>query len=262
MTLLETVHRKFKMASVTRARKLIKNGFVTVNKTVVARPDTVVLSSDIIEIVEHAARHRKKANFEVLFEDDAILVAVKPAGILVEDFFKQVCEYIPLILTHRLDQKVSGVMIFAKSAEIERKLEANWHLNDKLYMALVEGVMPKPKGVIESWLLESAALKVHSVPANTPGAQKAVTHYRVIPAAPSKKQQKGDPTTRVEVSLETGRKNQIRVHLSELGCPIVGDEKYGAKTAVRGRIALHAFRLTFNHPLSGRRMTCSKETPF
>lgn len=250
MKLLDAIHKKFKLASVTKVRKLIKSGFVRVNNLVVTRPDADISHLDQLELVEHAQRRKQKAPFEILFEDEAILVTVKPAGILVKDFHKQLCAYIPVILTHRLDRKVSGVMIFAKSFEIERRLEADWPQFEKIYVALVEGNLSKAAGTIESCLAENKALKVYSVPQGTPGAKKAVTHYRQLAG------------NRVEIHLETGRKNQIRVHLSELGCPIVGDEKYGARTDMKGRIALHAWQLSLNHPVSGKRMTFSKEAPF
>jgi 23S rRNA-/tRNA-specific pseudouridylate synthase len=182
------------------------------------------------------------------------LVACKPAGVLVEDFVKKIRAYTPVILTHRLDQKVSGVMIFAKSAAIEKQLEANWGSFEKLYIALVEGKPGKPEGRIESFLAENKELKVYAT-VEGPGAKLAITHFKVI------RRERRD-VSRLEVRLETGRKHQIRVHLSDMGCPIVGDVKYGAKTAMQGRIALHAETLSFQHPLSKERMTFTKKAPF
>lgn len=250
MKLLDAVHKKFKLASVTKARKLIKSGFVLVNQAPQTRPDTEIGPGDTIALLEHTARRATKTPFEILFEDPSILVTVKPAGILVEDFHKQICEYTLVILTHRLDRKVSGVMIFAKTPEIEHILEANWAQNDKIYVALVENKPPKPEGRIESYLAENKkSLKVYSTEKG-PDSKLAITHYRSI------------SPLRLEISLETGRKNQIRVHLSDLGCPIVGDTKYGAQTFMRGRIALHAYRLSFYHPISHERMTFAKDPPF
>ncbi len=249
MKLVEAIQQKFKLASATKARKLIKSGFVLVNSIQVQRPDAEVGPQDQLELAGHSLRRQQKAPFEILFEDEAVLLAVKPAGIVVEDFFKKVCAYTPVILTHRLDRPVSGIMIFAKSGKIERLLESDWSNNDKIYIALVEGSLPKAEGRIESWLAENKDLKVYST-AEGAHSKRAITHYRTL------------SKNRVEVRLETGRKNQIRVHLSDLGCPIVGDKKYGAKSYMQGRIALHAYQLSFKHPLLGTRMTFSKEAPF
>lgn len=254
MKLLDAVHKKFKLASVTKARTMIKSGFVLVNNTPVKIPDTEIGPKDELALLEHADRRPKKTPFEILFEDSSILVTVKPAGMLVENFIKQIRNYTPVIMTHRLDQKVSGIMIFAKSGIIEKKLEADWSKNDKIYQALVEGKPSKPEGRIESYLAENKDLKVYST-VEGPDAKLAISDYKVL-----KREHRG--VYRVEVRLLTGRKNQIRVHLSDLGCPIVGDVKYGAKSAMQGRIALHAYQLSFNHPISHERMTFTKETPF
>jgi 23S rRNA pseudouridine1911/1915/1917 synthase len=143
-------------------------------------------------------------------------------------------------------------MIFAKSYAIEKQLEKGWSNNSKIYLALTEGIPEKPEGVIESWLSETKELRVYSGP-KTEDAKHAVTHYRVL-----KTNKQG---ALLEVRLETGRKHQIRVHLSEMGCPIVGDQKYGAKTKMQGRIALHAYQLAFNHPVSGKRIEFLAPSP-
>lgn len=254
MLLFYAIHQKFKLASMTKARVMIKSGFVLVNGLVISKPNTEVTQKDKLTLLEHVQRRPKKLPFEILFEDASILVTCKPAGILVEDFCRKIRAYTPVILTHRLDQKVSGLMIFAKSAVIERQLEADWSQFEKLYIALVEGKPPKAEGRIESFLAENKTLKVYST-GEGPNAKLAITHYKL---------QKRDhhDVYRLEIRLETGRKNQIRVHLSDLGCPIVGDLKYGAKTALKNRIALHAYKLSFHHPVSHERMTFTKEAPF
>lgn len=253
MQLFDATRKKFKLASITKAKTLIKSGFVRVNGVIISRPDTEVRLTDEIELLDHAERRPKKLPFEILFEDESILVTCKPAGKLVEDFCKLIQQYRPVILTHRLDQKVSGIMIFAKSRAIEQKLEADWANNEKIYIALVEAKPAKKEGKIESFLAEGKDLKVYST-IEGPGTKHAVTYYKTLPSV------KGP--TRLEVRLETGRKNQIRVHLSDIGCPIVGDLKYGAKTSMRSRIALHAALLSFKHPVTFERMTFRQEAPF
>src|SRR3989338_5647271 len=257
MKLLDATHKKFRLASITKTRNLIKNGFVLVNQQIIKRPDTVIQFSDELELLEHSKRHPKKLPFEILFEDAFILVTSKHAGKLVEDFFQQIQQYTSVILTHRLDQKVSGLMIFAKSREIEQKLEADWDNNTKVYTALVERKPPQKAGTIESFLSEGKDLKMYSTTQEISGSKKAITHYKIAPLTSSLK-----GGTKLEIRLETGRKNQIRVHLSDIGCPIVGDLKYGAQTPMRGRIALHATVLSFNHPVTLKRMTFRQEAPF
>ncbi|MBL4819041.1 MAG: RluA family pseudouridine synthase [Deltaproteobacteria bacterium] len=254
MKLLDAVRKKFKLASTTKARNMIKNGFVQVNGKAVSRPDTEINLKDELTLLDHADRRPKQLPFEVFFEDSSILVTCKPAGISVEEFHKKIRNHVPVVLTHRLDQKVSGVMVFAKSAAAEKKLEASWSKNDKIYVALVEGEPPKPEGKIESYLVENKALKVYSSEQG-PGAKLAISHYKVL-----KRERRN--IYRVEVRLQTGRKNQIRVHMSDLGCPIVGDVKYGAATRMQGRIALHACQLGFHHPVSRKWMTFTSKAPF
>ena len=157
-------------------------------------------------------------------------------------------------LVHRLDRDTSGVMMFAKSEEVAEFFRSDWNrLTDKTYIARVEGRIAEDSGVFESSLKEDPdGYKVRSVPESTPGAKKARTEWQVL--VRSKK------FTLVEVVLKSGRKNQIRVHFSEAGHPVVGDVKYGAAKAPR--LFLHAKKLAFVHPESGQKMEFSSNSPF
>ena len=124
-------------------------------------------------------------------------------------------------IVHRLDRETSGIMVFAKTPEAKSALQTNWDKAVKRYQAVAEGLLPSDRGTFRSWLDEANPFKVFSVQRN-PQTRHAVTHYRVL------KRNKG--RTLVELTLETGRRHQIRVHLADAGCPIVGDAKYGAKT--------------------------------
>jgi 23S rRNA pseudouridine1911/1915/1917 synthase len=143
-------------------------------------------------------------------------------------------------------------MLFAKTPEIKEALQMNWGKTEKLYAALVEGRPPRGEGTLKSWLLETPALKVHSGPKG-PGAKYAVTHYRKL--------KEYSKHTLLEIRPETGRKNQIRAHLSEMGCPIAGDRKYGAAGNPIRRLALHAVGLSFIHPVSGERIKLESPLP-
>ncbi len=252
-SLLDESIRQFKLGTPTKARKLIKSGFIHVNGSPIRRPDHICSTSDQITLATKSERKETRLPFEVLFNDDSIIVVIKPAGITSEDFHQKLRLHLGQIyLTHRLDREVSGVMIFAKSYTIEKLLEKGWPNNAKIYLALTEGTPEKPEGVIESWLSETKELRVYSGP-KTENAKHAITHYRVLST--------NKHGSLLEVRLETGRKHQIRVHLSEMGCPIVGDQKYGAKTKMQGRIALHAYKLALNHPVSGNRIEFLAPSP-
>lgn len=268
MRILDHLVTKLRLSSTTKARNLLKMGYVYVDGEVVVKADTEVKPGQKVDIIRSEARTKKRAPFEILYEDADILIAVKPAGILSvnreneqsKTFYKIVNAHVReasghkerVFLTHRLDRAVSGIMIFAKSIQVEKLLERGWSENDKWYYAVVEGTPQKPAGTIESWLAENAALKVYSTTQRA-DAKHAVTHYRVIA-------QRGKLSL-IEVRLQTGRKNQIRVHMADLGCPIVGDLKYGARTDPIGRIALHAFHFSCDHPISGKRITVEAPLP-
>lgn len=144
--------------------------------------------------------------------------------------------------------------MFAKSERIQQALQNTWKdtVKERSYVALVEGSVKKPEGTISSWLKETSTLKMYSSPHEGDGLH-AVTHYKLIQA--------NRHFSLLEVHLETGRKNQIRVHMADIGHPIAGDKKYGAETKTVGRLGLHARVLSFIHPVSGELMTFESAIP-
>ncbi len=150
-----------------------------------------------------------------------------------------------IFVIHRLDRETSGVMLFAKSREVQEILQTEWKqtIVERTYYAVVEGIPEKKNGTIASWLNENKAFKVFSGQ-NPEKGHKAITHYKVL------KQEKD--YSLLEVNLETGRKNQIRVHMQDIGHSIAGDKKYGAKTNPFKRLGLHAGVLSFKHPKTGK----------
>ena len=156
-------------------------------------------------------------------------------------------------IVHRLDRDTSGLMMFAKDERTQHTLRDNWHdiVTDRRYVAVVAGDMEKDAGTVMSWLTDRT-LYVYSSPTDD-GGQKSITHYRTIKRA--------NGYSLLELNLETGRKNQIRVHMQDLGHPIVGDGRYGLEDVNPiGRLALHAFKLCFYHPVTGELMEF--ETPY
>ncbi|RUS46713.1 RluA family pseudouridine synthase [Cohnella sp. AR92] len=194
----------------------------------------------------------------IIYEDDHLLVVNKEPGLLsiATEQEKELTAYRQLMdhvkrenpanrvfIVHRLDRDTSGVMMFAKSEAVQQELQNHWTeaVKERSYIALVEGEVKKAEGTISSWLKESKTLKMYSSPYPGDG-QHAVTHYKRLQA--------NRHFTLLEVRLETGRKNQIRVHMQDLGHPIVGDKKYRSKSKEIGRLGLHAFVLSFEHPVT------------
>jgi len=224
---------------------------------------------------------RRRLPFDILYEDRDVIVIDKPAGLLTthtrakeantaEEFLNdyvrkgQLRSRNRVWLVHRLDRETSGVMMFAKSEAVAEGFRANWNeLTEKTYIARVEGVLEDESGVFESFLREDAdGYKVRSVPPPQ-SLQAAKSSKSVNPAKLARTEWRKlsvkDGTTLVEVTLKSGRKNQIRVHFSEAGHPVVGDEKYGGKRA--SRLCLHAFRLKFRHPHTGKWVALERPPP-
>jgi len=205
----------------------------------------------------------------ILHEDEAIIVIHKDAGLLSVateqetelTAYRQLNAHVRaadprsrIFVLHRLDRETSGVMMFAKSEQVQRKMQDNWKdvVTERTYVALVEGLVKKTNGTISSWLKETSTLKMYS--SLTPGdGQHAITHYKVLQANRN--------YSLLEVELETGRKNQIRVHMQDIGHPIAGDKKYGAKTKPFSRLGLHARVLAFTHPTTGKPMRFETAIP-
>jgi 23S rRNA pseudouridine1911/1915/1917 synthase len=269
ITLLEYMLGHLQTASKTTAKQKIVHGNVRVNGKMVTNPSVILKVGDAVEYVKQVVRVNKvKPPYQVLFEDDAILVAVKPAGLLTigdrglggTSFYQQMSAYVKenskgkqhIFVVHRLDREVSGILLFAKSEKIQEELKKSWMDTKKLYYALVEGQPKEDKGTIRSWLAEGHDQRVYSVKVQE-GAKLAVTHYRVMDRTPD--------YALLEVELETGRKNQIRVHLSEMECPVVGDRRYGADATYERRIRLHAFYLSIRHPVTGKLIDFKSKMP-
>lgn len=214
-------------------------------------------------------RENQPRGVEILFEDDYLIVVVKEAGLLsiatakereqtaysfLRDHVKKRDSKNQIFIVHRLDRDTSGIMLFAKSEKVKKLLQENWKeaVGERKYIAITEGMVTKPEGTITSWLKESKSFIMYSSP--TPnGGQKAVTHYKVL--------KKNKNFSMLEVDLETGRKNQIRVHMQDLGHPIIADKKYGSTKNPIRRLGLHARVLAFRHPITGEEVRFETEIP-
>ena len=242
-----------------QVRAWLKFGSVAVNGKVITQFDHRLKPGDTVTIRPKgmAAPETKLAGgIRIRHEDADIIVIEKPAGLLSIASASEEERTAYAFLTdhvrqgnprgrervwvvHRLDRETSGLMIFAKNEPAKVALQDGWDAVEKKYLAVVEGAPPGETGTFDSHLDESNPLKVYVV-REGPDTRHAITRYRVA--------KKGKATTLVELTLETGRRHQIRVQLAEDGCPIVGDKKYGAQTNPIKRIALHASTLRFPHP--------------
>ena len=210
-----------------------------------------------------SARHPKPSSghsLQIIFEDSDIIVVDKPEGLLtiatekekIRTLYARLFEHVKshhppemLFIVHRLDREASGLLVFAKSVSAKHHLQQQFkeHSARRTYLAITERRMTRNTQTIESYLAENRIHRCYSTEDRSKG-KRAVTHVSVV--------KRSTHRTLVEVTLETGRKHQIRVHLAEQGHPIIGDRAYGsAKNAIR-RLALHAVKLAFKHPRTGR----------
>ena len=251
----------------TRIKKLLKEGTIRVNDKPVTLYSYPLRPGDVAEINRQAGNAaRAGLPFPVLYEDQSVIVIDKPPGkptsstdgsisiqeIISEFLKKQSKGKFRAHVVHRLDKEVSGVLLFAKTNEVMETIKENWQVTEKHYYALVEGIPEKEEDTIKSWLIEDGSQKVHSTK-NTANAKLSVTNYKVIKLIKDH--------ALLDVKTDTGRKNQIRVHLADIGCPIIGDRKYGASDKFRRRVRLHAYSLAFPHPADGRIITVKSPMP-
>ena len=258
----------------TKIRQLLKYGSVRVNGSVATGHRHALKPGDVIDFLSvkdaERANMKRRLKFKLIYEDSDILVAQKPAGLLTmgterekeKTLYFMVTAYEKakgedgrgrVFIVHRLDRDTSGFVIFAKHEAAKETLQSNWEKAVKKYYAITEGAPKKREGTLESHLVEDRFKRVYSVPKRTPNSKRAVTRYRVLETNKS--------YALLEIDLVTGRKNQIRVHLSDLGYPIAGDSKYGAASNPLGRLALHAGFLAIPHPVSGKILSFGPKIP-
>ena len=224
--------------------------------------DTVIISTSPI-------RKKTRSNLPIIYEDDEIIVINKPSGLLsiasdkekgstayrmLSDYVQQKDKHNRVFVVHRLDEDTSGVLMVAKNVKIQQALQEKWNeiVSKRGYYAIVEGVMEKPSGTIKSYLKKNAQNMMYS--SKKPGdGQLAITHYKVIKS--------NDKYSLLDVNIDTGRKNQIRVHLGEIGHHIIGDDKYGEPSNPIKRLGLHAYELDLTHPITGKKMKFTAPVP-
>ena len=251
-------------------KTLLKKRQVLVNGKAITQFNYMLKPGQKVEMDQAPAPIAKQMHgVSVVFEDKDLIVINKNAGLLtmatdkekrntvysiLSNYVKDEDKNNKIFIVHRLDRETSGLMMFAKSEEMQELLQESWKqtISERSYLAVIEGKLDPPEGTRMSYLFESKVFKVHSTQDPEKG-QQAITHYSTLKS--------NDSYSLLKVNLETGRKNQIRVHLQDLKHPIVGDKKYGSTVSPIARLGLHAWVLAFRHPITGKAIRFETSTP-
>lgn len=252
-------------------KSMLGRGQVKVDDHIETQFNYMLQPGQSIEILKNRAAIRKNTliGLNILYEDHDLIIVEKEAGLLsiasekekeltvhyqLMNYVRQKGPTNRIYVVHRLDKDTSGVMMFAKNEKSKQLLQNAWQhmVTERSYLALVEGKVEKNRGTIKSWLRESKTKLIYSSFTKGDGLH-AVTHYQKI--------QGNDHYSLLKVNLETGRKNQIRVHMKDIGHPVVGDKKYGSTTKPIGRLGLHANVLAFHHPKTKEFMRFESKAP-
>ena len=254
-TLLVSISNFKKDLSKKTIKNYIKNGMVSVNNKVITNSSHLLKDGDKVEI-SYSKRKIPKFDLDILYEDEYLIAINKPCGLLsisndkekeitayrmVSDYVKKSNKNKYIFVVHRLDQDTSGILMFCKNEKIRDKMQDNWNtiVKKRGYIAITDGKM-SGSGTIKTYLMEDRKQFVYS--SKNKEGKEAITHYSVI--------KNNNNYSLLQVFIDTGRRNQIRVHLSERGYPIVGDKKYRCKSNPIKRLCLHANILEFIHPVS------------
>lgn len=269
-TILEVAASFLKDHTPTKLKSMLKHNQFAVNSMPMSQYDFEVHEGDTFSVnFDQSFQVFSNPRVKLVYEDEHILVINKGYGVLsmgtdtkkdgtaysiMREYMKYHDPRAKVFIVHRLDRDTSGLMMLAKTIEAKEAMQHNWNnmvLNRK-YIAVVEGEVKQQEGVVKSYLAENSQYEVYSTDDPSKG-QFAVTRYKCLKATKS--------YSMMEVELDTGRKNQIRVHMKDLGHPIAGDRKYGAAHSPINRLALHAQTLRFVHPITRREMNFSAPIP-
>ena len=267
--LLDWLIANLKGLSRNKVKDTLHGRGIKVNGKIVTQFDYPLTRGMKISVSKSKKNDTFKSRYvNLVYEDPYLVVIEKKPGILsmaaghkslnvktvLDDYFRQTKQRCTAHVVHRLDRDTSGLMVYAKDMQTEQTLEHEWHniVYDRRYVAVVSGEMEEDEGTIANWLKDNKAYVTYSSPVDN-GGKYAVTHFHVL-----------DRTTEhslVEYKLETGRKNQIRVHSADMNHPVCGDVKYGNGDDPVGRLCLHAYVLCFTHPITHQRMEFSTPVP-
>ena len=255
--------------SKSKIKATLQNRGIKVNKRMVTQYDFALKPGDKIAISTSKKNDKfQSRHLKLVYEDRYIVVVEKNPGILsmaaghsslnvktiLDDYFKKTRQKCNAHVVHRLDRDTSGLMIYAKDMQTEQILERDWHniVYDRRYVAVLSGQLEEEQGTIANWLKDNKAYVTYSSPVDN-GGKYAVTHFCLL--------DRNDTHSLVEFKLETGRKNQIRVHSADMCHPVCGDIKYGNGDDPLHRLCLHAYVLCFYHPITHQPMEFDTPIP-
>lgn len=268
--LLEYLLATISSESRNKIKATLRGRGVKVDGRIVTRHDFPLIPGMVVTVNKSKRTNNKPDGryVNIVYEDRHLIVVDKAVGILsmaaghsslnvksvLDDYFHKSHQRCTAHVVHRLDRDTSGLMIYAKDMAVEQALEHNWHqaVYDRRYVAVVSGEMERDSGTITSWLKDNKAYITYSSPVDN-GGKYAVTHYNTLARTAG--------YSLVEYILETGRKNQIRVHTADIGHPVCGDPKYGNGDNPVGRLCLHAYVLCFVHPVTGEHLEFESPIP-
>lgn len=268
--LLDFLYSKYPNLSRNNVKHLLTNRHVSIDGAIVTQFDTKLSKEDVVIVFDEPIRRTKAApKLPVLYEDNDFLVIDKPSGLLSiqsdkekrKTAFRMATEYVQskdkksrLYVVHRLDEDTSGVLVFAKNEELKNALQKNWQdiVMKRGYYAVVEGVMKEKSATYVDYLKENS-LNLMYVTNDRKNGKKSITSYEVI--------RENDKYSLLDVSIDSGRKNQIRVQLGHRGHYVLGDDKYGEPENPLNRLALHAYELILINPLTKKQMKFRSKMP-
>lgn len=256
--LLEFLLSKYPKLSRNAVKSLLSNHQVSVDGAPVSQYNLQLTKEDTVIVSKMRITKKVRNNLPIIFENDELVVINKPSGLLsiasdrekgrtayrmVSDYVQQKDKHNRIYVVHRLDEDTSGVLVFAKNPRIKEVLQKEWNdiVRKRGYFAIVEGNMEKDEDTFVDYLKENA-LNLMYVTNDRKNGKKCVTHYKVI--------KRNKNYSLLDVDIDSGRKNQIRVQLGHRGHYVVGDDKYGEPSNPLKRLGLHAYNLTFVHPIS------------
>lgn len=260
--LLPFLISKYPHLSRNNVKSLLSNHQVAVDGAPVSQFNLKLAKDDVVIVSKRRIAKHERKNLPIIFENDEFIVINKPSGLLsvasdnekgrtayrmVTDFVQQQNKHNRIYVVHRLDEDTSGVLLFAKNPNIRDELQKNWSeiVKSRRYYAITDGVVAKDNDILVNYLKENS-LNLMYVTKNSKDkdAKKCITEYKVL--------KRNDKYSLLDINIETGRKNQIRVQLGNIGYFVIGDDKYGEPSDPLKRLGLHSYELSFIHPVSGK----------
>lgn len=266
--LLEFLLKTFKDQSRNSVKSLLSSHRVSIDGAPITQFNFKLFPGDVVIITKEPIKKKIRKDLPIIFENEEMIVINKPSGLLsvpsdnekgstayrmVTDYVQQKDKHNRIFIVHRLDEDTSGVLMFIKNKRLCDAFQDDWNnlAKKRGYYAVVEGVLKEKQKTIKSFLVKNSQNLMYSSPDK--GGQFAVTHYKVM--------EENENYSLLDVNIDTGRKNQIRVHLGEMGHHVIGDDKYGKPANPINRLGLHAYELSIIHPITKKLLTFTAPMP-